>query len=396
MVWTSPGKARSLPRMFQLNRIRIKGFRRLLDVNFELRPFQMVVGVNGSGKTSFLDAVALLAAAARGQLGAKLSEFGGISDVLTRDRASSLELEASATYPGTDRIDYELAIEPRGQGYGIERESLCQDHGKPMPFKFIESTAGQGRYYDVEKKGLVALTGIPYDPREALLCAIPRMFPDAERFRSNLASTALYGALNVAPRSPIRMPQPLQAADLPGRHGEELVSCLYGLRESDPDQFEVLQDSLRSGFPDFEKLAFPPAAAGVLSMTWKDKNFSKPLYMHQLSEGTLRFLWLATLLQSRSIGAVTLLDEPEISFHPDLQRLLVELMREASKRTRLIVSTHSDRMVRFLRPDELVVVDTTDGGIARLTFADQLDLADWLADYALDELWMAGRIGGRS
>ncbi len=381
--------------MVELARIRIKGFRRLLDVDLELRPLQMVIGVNGSGKTSLLDAVAVLAAAARGQMARKLSESGGITDVLTRDRATALELEATATETSSPPITFALTIEQKGQGYWIKRESLSEDRGQQTPFKYIDSRDGQGRYFDVEEKNLVALKGVSYDPREPLLCAIPRMFPAAERFRSALASTTFYGALDVAPRSPIRMPQPLQAADLPGPRGEDLVSCLYGLRESEPDRFEVLQDSLRAGFPDFEKLAFPPAAAGVLSMTWKDRNFSKPLYMHQLSEGTLRFLWLATLLQSHAIGAVTLLDEPEISFHPELQRLLVDLMREASKRTRIIVSTHSDRLVRFLKPEELLVIDTSEG-IARVTPADGLDIADWLADYSLDELWMAGRLGGRS
>ena len=64
-------------------------------------------------------------------------------------------------------------------------------------------------------------------------------------------------------------------------------------------------------------------------MTWKDKNFSKSLYTHQLSEGSLRFLWLATLLQSRSLQTITLLDEPEVSLHPELLGMLVDLMRQA-------------------------------------------------------------------
>ncbi len=65
-------------------------------------------------------------------------------------------------------------------------------------------------------------------------------------------------------------------------------------------------------------------------MTWKDKNFSRPLYMHQLSEGTLRFLWLVTLLQSPDLTKVTLIDEPEVSLHLELLQLLADIMREAS------------------------------------------------------------------
>jgi len=131
-------------------------------------------------------------------------------------------------------------------------------------------------------------------------------------------------------------------------------------------------------------------------MTWKDRNFSKPLYMNDLSEGTLRFLWLTSLLQSPALSTITMIDEPEVSLHPELLSLLAELMREAAKRTQLIVATHSDRFIRFLRPEEVVVMDIDDGGCAKATWADSLDLDSWLAEYALDEVWRMGRMGGRS
>ncbi len=173
------------------------------------------------------------------------------------------------------------------------------------------------------------------------------------------------------------------------------MTCLYSLRENDPDRFDVLEDTLASAFPDFERLAFPPASAGMLAMTWKDKNYSRPMYMHQLSEGTLRFLWLATLLGSRDLPPIILLDEPEVSLHPKLQSLLVQLMREASARSQIVVATHSDRLVRFLKPEELLVAETEDGA-AKLTWADTMQIDDWLADYSLDELWRTKHLGETS
>lgn len=89
-----------------------------------------------------------------------------------------------------------------------------------------------------------------------------------------------------------------------------------------------------------------------------------------------------------------LLDEPEVSLHPELQNLLVGLMREASARSQIVVATHSDRLARFLEPEELLVVETE--GAARLTWADTMQLDDWLADYSLDELWRTRRLGETS
>ena len=142
------------------------------------------------------------------------------------------------------------------------------------------------------------------------------------------------------------------------------MSCLYTLRETDPYRFETIEATLRSAFPGFERLSFPPVAAGTLAMTWKENTSKNPFYMYQLSEGTLRFLWLVTLLQSPGLTAVTLIDEPEVSLHPELLSLLADLFREASQRTQLIVATHADRLVRFLQPAEVITINVNENGAA--------------------------------
>jgi predicted ATPase len=194
----------------------------------------------------------------------------------------------------------------------------------------------------------------------------------------------------------VRLPQQMRDSKLPGRDGETLVSCLYTLRETHPFRFETIEATLRAGFPSFERLNFPPVAAGTLAMTWKDKTSNNPFYMHQLSEGTLRFLWLATLLQSPGLTAVTMIDEPEVSLHPELLSLLAELLREASQRTQIIVATHADRLVRFLKPSDVIAIEMNEDGASEFTWADELDLEKWLEEYTLDEVWRMGRMGGRS
>ena len=176
------------------------------------------------------------------------------------------------------------------------------------------------------------------------------MFQEPEDFRNRLASSSFYHVLNVDPRSPVRLPQPMRPAKLPGRNGEDLVSCLFYLREGERNRFEAIEDSLRAAFPRFDRLDFPPVAAGTLALTWRETGLSRPLYAHQLSEGTLRFLWLGRYCTSPGLTALTLLDEPEVSLHPELFSLLADLLREASRRTQVVVATHSDRLIRFLKP----------------------------------------------
>ena len=102
-----------------------------------------------------------------------------------------------------------------------------------------------------------------------------------------------------------------------------------------------------------------------------------------------------TLLYSPGLTEVTLIDEPEVSLHPELLSVLADCMREASQRTQLIVATHADRLVRFLRPNEIITIDVQDEGMATATWADELDLDAWLEEYTLDQVWQHGRMGAR-
>ena len=211
-----------------------------------------------------------------------------------------------------------------------------------------------------------------------------------------LSSTTQYHVLDVGDRAPVKLPQQMKPADFPGEDGEDIVPFLYSLREGDSDRFEAVIDTLKAAFPGFEGLNFPPVAAGMLAMTWKDARFRNPFFMHQLSEGMLRFLWLVCLLQSPGLSMITMIDEPEVSLHPELLSLLADLMRGASSRTQIVAATHSDRLIRFLDPKEVVVMDMDEHGFTSAQWADSLDLDQWLEEYGLDEVWRLGRMGGRA
>lgn len=373
----------------------IQGFRRFKDLHFPLRPLCVLIGANGTGKTSILDVMSLLANSARGKLSAAITELSGLPSVLTYDHADDLRLGISMDVPNHEPLEYSLQLMPLGVAYFIGDETLTQRRKANMPpFKHIDSHGLDIKYFGVDQNKLMR-PNWEHQPLETSLAQVPKMFREPEDFRNRLSSSTFYHVLNVDPRSPVRLPQPMQPAALPGRNGEELVSCLFYLREAQRHRFDSIEDALRVAFPRFERLDFPPVAAGTLALAWRERGFSKPMYLHQLSEGTLRFLWLATLLQSPGLTALTLLDEPEVSLHPELLSLLADLLREASDRSQIIVATHSDRLIRFLEPKEVLVMNSTDDGMANVTWADQIDLTQWLKDYSLDELWRSGRIGAR-
>lgn len=367
--------------MTKFESIHIQGFRRLVDVGLILRPLMVVIGANGCGKTSLLEAWQLLAKSAEGKLGEAISSLGGLSEIATRSRVAtkdpqrlSLKVNLAKPLEGDANLrtvsEYSLQLVSDQFGFRIEQEKSNLNLGSADPLDGI----GLG------------------GPQQTRLSQMRSGSDKCGILRDKLASVTYARPFDL---TRLRQPQSVRPATLPGEQGETLISCLYSLRETERDRFEVVEDTLRAAFPDFERLEFPSVAAGMLILGWKDRQFAQSIYMNQLSEGTLRFLWLTALLLSRDLPAVTLIDEPEVSLHPELLSLLVSLMREASQRTQLIVATHSDRLIQFLEPKEVLVADVEDGA-AKFTWGDELDIEHWLENYTLDQLWQMGRLGGRA
>ena len=363
------------------SRLRVQGFRRLYDLDMKLASVNVLIGTNGVGKTSILEVMRLLAAATtQGHLRNFLSAAGGLPSVMTLGRKESMTLSVTMPLEDGKSQGYVLALQSSGQGYEITEEKVVDERGQTI--------------WQNQAAGLM-----PNPFKSSLETALAQNLvshKNAESLRERLTSISSYHPIDVSPRAPVRLPQTVQIATTPGANGEDMVSCLYNLRETDHDRFASIEDTIRVVFSNFERLELPPAAAGLLSLAWRERPYRHPLYAHQLSEGTLRFLWLVTLLQSPGLPSVTLIDEPEVSLHPEMLRLLVELFREASMRTQLIVATHSDRLVSFLEPSELVVCDLDEEGGMKATRADDLDIEHWLRDYSLDQLWQMGQLGGRA
>ena len=174
-----------------------------------------------------------------------------------------------------------------------------------------------------------------------------------------------------------------------------MFSALYNLREHQRESYERILDAVRLTFPGFQRLEFPIVGAGQVNLAWHQEDLAGPLYSNELSDGTLRFLWLTTILLTPEPPPIVLIDEPESSLHPQMLRVLAELMQDAALRTTVIVATHATELIRWLKPEQVLVLDKEDGR-TRATWADEMDLDAWLREYTLSDLWLMGNLGGRS
>lgn len=390
-----------------LSELKIQGYRKLKDVSVTLGPLNVFIGANGCGKTSILDALDLIPNAASGNLQSHLA--GRFPVFLSRGAAESMRFEIKSK-DGADSYNYYFTLDffENQPNYVLGYESFLYgiNDAYIKTFKFdkkgiITSQDGNDNFGAriADSQPLREVCLFSGDTSTGYLSWFKK---EVKEFKKTL-NNKYYRAsdLHCDTNASIRSPQVIKPAFLPSPDGSDLYSVLYGMREGENAyMFEELIDTLSVAFPTFEYLKFPPANngnGGVISLNWKEKLFPRGFNEAELSEGTLRFLFLLTVLYSRPLPPALLIDEPEVSLHPQMLELLVAVMREASAHTQIFVATHSQELVRLLKPEEVVVCDVDeDDGFTRLNRLNSAELKHWLDDdFSLSQLWNMNVIGGR-
>jgi len=310
----------------------------------------------------------------------------------TFGRDADIEFGISMAEPENHPLDYALNLRPRGGG-------ATSSAGRPYPKAETSpcgSTLTTSMSCTTTKAGSSVPTGntihlSPHFRRCRRCSARQKGFESNSPHALFIMGSMLSRVLRFGSRKPCdRHPFPEKT--------EKISSPAFTtFGKPIPTGLKLLKTRLNLRFPASGNWIFRRSRREHLAMTWRDKSFAQPLYTHQLSEGMLSFLWIVTLLQSPGLTALTLIDEPEVSLHPELLSLLAGLLREASsRRSQIFVATHSDRLIGFLKPEEVVVMDAADDGSSTLTWADRMNLDHCLENYSLDDLWRNGRLGGRA
>jgi predicted ATPase len=177
---------------------------------------------------------------------------------------------------------------------------------------------------------------------------------------------------------------------------ENLAAFLYWLQEKKPGYFSNIQDAIRQIAPFFGKFNLAPSRLNEskIRLEWMEKGSDAYFNASALSDGTLRFICLATLLLQPEPPPLILLDEPELGLHPAAINLLAALLQSAATRTQIIVATQSVTLVDQFTPEAVWTVDREDNQSVFRHLARQ-DLSAWLDGYSLGELWQKNVLGGR-
>ena len=222
----------------------------------------------------------------------------------------------------------------------------------------------------------------------------PDQYPEITYLGDQYKQFKLYRDWDTGRNSALRNPQ---AVDQPNHFLAEDASNL-GLVLNYLERTGNIKDTLNahlSRFYDQYKDYTVSVEGGTVQVFLREKNLRNSVPATRLSDGTLRFLCLISILCHPSPPPLICIEEPEIGLHPDILPMIAELLIEASQRTQIIVTTHSDILVDALsHVPEAALVCEKESNATSVRRLDQERLREWLKEYSLGDLWRSGELGG--
>lgn len=339
--------------------IEIKGYKSIKDAKIELRPINILIGANGSGKSNFLSFFEFLNNLYERKLTEYIALNGGADKFLHHGSKMTERIEAYLSF-NKEADSYFFDLEKGTDGLIFTSEYLR--------YNFIRS----GNIAQLEKEAFIKNS-------ENLI---------AKNVLQSLEGFKKYHFHDTGKNSPFNK---LNKVELDGfflyEKGDNLAAYLYVIRHSDIIVYNRIIKVIQSIAPYFSDFFFRPNTEGYLRLQWQDKYSSNVYGATDLSDGTIRFIALTTLFLQPNLPQTLVIDEPELGLHPfAISKLSGMIKGAAAQGTQVILATQSTDLLSYFEPDDIIAVDQNNGeSVFNRLKQDELEV--WLEDYSLGDLW---------
>ncbi len=375
-------------------------------IDLPLQPLNVLIGPNGSGKSNLLEVLALLRASPH-DLPAPIKAMGGVQEWLWKaptvptltNAVSVATVDAVIESPSHARMPlrHVLEITRHGERFEIADERI--EHERPRPgsqdtFFFYRYQRGEPVIVD---SGVRGLRRESVKPEKSILSQVkdPERYPVLGWLQEQYERIRLYRDWTFGPSTPLRRMQSSHGRnDILDDGANNLILVLSNILPRIENRFV---DALRQLYEDVDGI-YATIRDGNLLLFLKESG-GRLITMARLSDGTLRYLTLLSILLHPDPPPLVAIEEPELGLHPDLIPEIAELLIEASGRMQLVVTTHSRMLVDALTEHpSTVVVCARENGESQFTRLDEAHLKQWLEQFGasatLGDLWSSGDIGG--
>lgn len=374
-------------------------------MELELKPLNILIGPNGSGKSNLIETIDVLRSIPVG-LQDTIREKGGGSQFIWKGSSGYILAEVTVTiviepWPTEFQgfVRHQLGLSSIGTGFSLRNEIIadidCSDQQGQFYYQYktnpkilvFSGDSASHETIDTNDKSWLSDESILKQRRD------PGRYPQITEIANLYQKIRIYRNFNVGKDSPVRN---AQRADVQWSFLDEdagnLALVLNHLENS--GIWERLLEYIRCFYGPFQKIT-TKIESGSVQIYMHEKGLKQSIPATRFSDGFLRLLCLLAILMNPEPPPLICIEEPELGMHPDSLPILADLLREASERTQLIVTTHSDVLVdAFSDEPDSVVVCEKEHGSTTMKRLDRQVLSDWLQKYALGELWRMGEIGG--
>lgn len=361
-----------------IERIEIHNYKSIKDATIDLKRINILIGSNGAGKSNFISFFEMTRNMLEQRLGSYMLEHGGIDSMLYHGRKESDSISALIDFANTNAFAFKLKPTAGSRAY-IE---YTRD--------YFNNRRMSGKSYDDEWHLQIWDTNV----EESSILTRPEW--RAGYIRDFLRSFTVYHFHDTSLSSPMRRPSRVGDNEFLRHDGSNLAAYIYMLKNTDEKAYNLIEGTIRSIAPYFKgfKLSPDKNMDGYITLQWEEYESDMYLDSTNFSDGTLRFIALATLLLQPNPPQTIIIDEPELGLHPAAINKLGSLVKRASHKAQLIIATQSVSVVDCFTPNDIIVVNRRDGHSS----FDRLDssmYAGWLSEYSLGEVWEKSIIGGQ-
>lgn len=376
-----------------LKKLTIHGFKSIERQTVELGALNVLIGANGSGKSNLLGALSFFKESALGKRDVLVKRLGGADRLLYHGKKTT---KACFFACESDEFSYEQTLIPvAGDRLEVAKEGLAilgsevewseggadidnlDEQLKDEEKHHLNEAVARGEMTEQEAE----------DQRQA--------FPSA---KSNIEAWRMYHLHDTSATAAVKSTCNVDDNRYLREDASNLAAYLYWLKLKQPTEYRRIVSVIQLAAPYFEDFVLEPLRRNerTIRLEWKQRHTDAYFDADSLSDGTLRFVCLATLLNQPkwAMPRLIVIDEPELGLHPLAIRLLAEMLDAASEHTQILIATQSVTLLDNFPLEQVIVVEH-DGKSSVFRRLVAAHYQAWLENYSIGELWEKNVLGGR-
>lgn len=377
--------------------VRLVNFFSFSDCTIDLESdLNVLVGINGSGKSNFLRAFQLLKAGMNGRLKEQILQWGGLDSMRFKKIISDsfFEIELYFTIDGSrlgswsdgykGNIIYQITLKNVLGAY-----VLGELVTSPSGTIYLDSTLG--------REGVVNYTAIRKNSTDELILPISNFGQGEDALTilaHSLRSVDIYKAFNTVDEAPMRVSVRATGVDKLVPNGDNMFQVLNTISLKSTTTYDAIEAGLQDVNSNFQRFRMKVYGQGSIEFYLQEKGLENPIHAAQVSDGTLCYLCLLVALHQPDRGYAIIFDEPERNLHPDMLIELSGQLQKASEKSQIILTTHSPGLLNQFPLRAVRVFEKDEHNQTQVRQFTEADFAGWYEEFAPGQMWRDGALGG--